>query len=72
MAEARRATSFPPVVAFLLGALVVAAVAVGYILFTRATHEPVEVKGVEIEAPKLPGIDMPDAPKLPRGVDGGR
>jgi len=67
MAEARRASPLSPVIAFLLGALVVAAVAVAYVIFTRATHEPVEVKGVEIEAPKLPDINMPDAPKLPRG-----
>jgi hypothetical protein len=67
MAEARRASPLSPVIAFLLGALVVAAAAVAYVLFTRATHEPVEVKGVEIEAPKLPDINMPDAPKLPRG-----
>jgi hypothetical protein len=67
MAEARRTSPLTPVVAFLLGALVVAAIAVAYILFTRATHAPVEVKGVEIEAPKLPDINMPDAPKLPRG-----
>lgn len=67
MAEARRTSPLTPVVAFLLGALVVAAIGVAWVLFARATHEPVEVKGVEIEAPKLPDINMPDAPKLPRG-----
>ena len=69
MAEARPKSPLTPVIAFVLGVLVAAviAAAVVWLLFTRADPEPVEVHGVEIEAPKLPGINMPDAPKLPRG-----
>lgn len=67
MAEPRRQSAMSPLVAFLLGATLVAAAVVACFVFARATREPVEVPGVQIEAPKLPDINMPDAPKLPRG-----
>ena len=67
MAEARRQSPMSPVIAFLLGATLVAGAVVAWLVFARATREPVEVPGVQIEAPKLPEINMPDAPKLPRG-----
>jgi hypothetical protein len=56
-----------PLIAFLLGATVVAAAVVAWFVFAKASREPVEVPRVQIEAPKLPDINMPDAPKLPRG-----
>lgn len=67
MAEAQRQSPMSPVIAFLLGATLVAAAVVAWFVFARATREPVEVPGVQIEAPNLPEINMPDAPKLPRG-----
>jgi hypothetical protein len=67
MAEARRQSALSPIVAFLLGAALVAALAAAWFVFGKATREPVEVPPVQIEAPKLPDINMPDAPKLPTG-----
>jgi hypothetical protein len=67
MAEARRQSTMAPLIAFLLGATLVAAAVVAWFVFAKASREPVEVPGVQIEAPKLPDINMPDAPKLPRG-----
>ena len=67
MAEARRQSPMSPVIAFLLGAMLVAAAVLAWLVFARATPEPVDVPPVQIEAPKLPDINMPDAPKLPRG-----
>ena len=66
---ARRPSPSPasPILAFLLGAAVVALAVAAWFIFLRATPETVEVPGVQIEAPKLPDINMPDAPKLPRG-----
>lgn len=68
MAEVRRASPAVPWLAFLLGALVVALGVTAWFILTRATHQPVDVPGVEIEGPKLPDIKMPDAPKLPTGA----
>ena len=67
MTEARRQSPMSPLIAFLLGATVVAAAVVAWFVFAKASREPVEVPRVQIEAPKLPDINMPDAPKLPRG-----
>jgi hypothetical protein len=67
MAEAQRQGAMSPLIAFLLGAMLVAAAVVAWFVFAKASREPVEVPGVQIEAPKLPDINMPDAPKLPRG-----
>ena len=67
MADAARTNSAFPIVAFLLGATVVALAVALWFIFMRADPEPVDVPGVTLEAPKLPDINMPDAPKLPRG-----
>lgn len=67
MADATPRRPASPLLAFLLGATVVALAMAIWFIFMRATPEPVDVPGVTIEAPKLPDINMPDAPKLPRG-----
>ena len=66
-ATRRRPSPASPVLAFLLGAALVALAVAAWFIFMRATPEEVEVPGVQIEAPKLPDINLPDAPKLPRG-----
>ena len=54
MAEARRQSPISPLIAFLLGAMLVAAAVLAWLIFARATPEPVDVPAVQIEAPKLP------------------
>lgn len=66
MAEARRKRT-SPIMAFILGALLFGVAVLTWFLFAGREEKTVEVPSVTIEAPKLPDIKMPDAPKLPRG-----
>lgn len=55
-----------PVLAFILGAVLVAAAVFAWFALTGGSSiEP--TASLSIEGPKLPDLKMPDAPKLPRG-----
>ena len=68
MAEVQRKRG-SPLPAFLLGALVVIIAVAAWFLFAGRAETPtkVDVPPVTVEAPKLPDINMPDAPILPKG-----
>ena len=55
-------------VAFLVGAILVAAVVAAFVFFTNGRLEaPAKSVKIEDNAPKIPEINMPDAPRLPAG-----
>lgn len=65
MAEVHR-SGVSPVLAFVFGAVLVAAAVFAWFAFTDGSS-PQPTASLSIEGPKLPDIKMPDAPKLPRG-----
>lgn len=63
-----KSESAAPWIAFLVGALLVAAVVAAFVFFTSGRLEaPSKAVNIEVNAPKIPEINMPDAPRLPEG-----
>ena len=61
-------SSSAPWLAFLAGIVLVAAVVAAFIFFSSGRLEaPAKAVNIEVDAPKIPDINMPDAPKLPAG-----
>lgn len=60
-------SSAAPWIAFLVGILLVGAIVAFFVLGGRGLEAPTKSVEVDINAPKLPEINMPEAPRLPNG-----
>ncbi len=60
-------SSATPWIAFLVGIVLVGAVVAFFVLGGRGLESPTKTVNVDINAPKLPEINMPEAPRLPNG-----
>ena len=60
-------SSAAPWLAFLVGVLVVGAIVAFFVLGGRGLEAPTKTVDVNVEAPRLPDINMPEAPRIPNG-----
>ena len=57
-----------PWLAFLAGVVLVAGIIAAFVFFSGGRLEaPSKTVNIEVDAPKIPEINMPNAPKLPAG-----
>ncbi len=67
VSEDRGGSSAAPWIAFLVGILLVGAIVAFFVLGGRGLEAPTKDINVNIDAPKLPEINLPEAPRLPNG-----
>lgn len=60
-------SSAAPWVAFIAGIVLVAAIAAFFIFGGRGLESPTKTLDVEVTAPQLPDVKLPEAPRLPNG-----
>ena len=60
-------SSATPWIAFLVGIVLVGAVVAFFVFGGRGLEAPAKSIDVDINAPKIPDVSMPEAPRLPNG-----
>ena len=56
-----------PWLAFLAGVVLVAGITAAFVFSGGRLEAPSKTVNIEVDAPKIPEINMPNAPKLPAG-----
>jgi hypothetical protein len=60
-------SSAAPWIAFLVGVVLVGAIVAFFVLGGRGLEAPTKQVNVDINAPRLPEVNLPEAPRLPNG-----